>query len=164
MNICSLCNKPIENENPSVLAIGVYGNPRYLCDCCAEDLDLVSESDDYGTITEAIDRIGKSLTSHNPDELTVSTVNSILEKAATRASSIKDGTYDFSLDEAEDVAESGFDEVPEELLETEEDKELDAIEQKKYEKLEKIFNVVAIVLFSAAVIFALYRFFDAYFF
>ena len=40
MNICSICGKPIERDDASVLTISGYGNPRYICDECEEQMDV----------------------------------------------------------------------------------------------------------------------------
>ena len=164
MAICSVCGRFIEREDAPILAMGAYGNPRYLCDACSEDLDTVITSTEYDAIAAAMDRLGERLTSSEPDELTVSEVNSILSSAADRAKAIKDGTYDFSKDEEQPEDPDVLEEIPEDMQESEEDKALDAAEEEKYKKYEKIFNVVAIILLSAAAAFAIYRFLDAYFF
>ena len=142
MSKCAICNAIIEAEEPKILSMGAYGTPRYMCDECAVDIDEVTLGRDYDRIAEAMERVGKKLAETNPDKGTFNTVNVIMQSSAERAKLIKDGSYDFSLDECEESTEDGFEEIPEELLETEEDRELDREEEKKIEKFNKVFNVV----------------------
>ena len=88
---------------------------------------------------------------NNDHPLVVELVSETLNHAAKRATAIKEGTYDFSLDE-ESAEDEGFDEVPEELLESEEDKALDEAEKVQNEKLDKVLNIVSYVAFGACVL------------
>lgn len=158
---CAICNTLIENDNPNVLTVGAYGSPRCLCDCCAGDFDTVTGGADYEEISLAVDRISKKMMGNNPDAITVNTVSDILAEAGKRATAIKDGTYDFSLDKAEsDEPEI----LPEELLEDPEDAILDEKEAEKNKKFDKIFNIVAIVIFSILGAFFIYKMLDMFLF
>ena len=72
--------------------------------------------------------------------------------AAARANLIREGSYDFALDERE---EETLEEIPEELLESEEDKALDEAEEEKLKKIDKVLSwvwaalIVGIVAFMA---------------
>ena len=149
-----------ETEEPAILALGRYGVPRYLCEQCESEIDAATLSKDYSEAIAAIESLGKKMASFGKDDLiTVDTVRKILEKSAKRAAAIKDGSYDFALDEAEETDEEGFDEVPEELLESEEDKALDAKEAAVSKKMDKVLNwACGIVFVAAAVIFVLRMF------
>ena len=137
---CSICNVKIDSEEPAILTMGGFGYPRYLCDECAADLDEASLGRDESCIAAAMDRIGKKMLVSDPDRQTYTTVTGLMALAHDRALKIRDGSYDFSLDEADD----GFDEIPDELAETEEDKEKDRIDEENAKKFDKIFNYVLI--------------------
>ncbi len=158
---CAICNSVIERENPHVLTVGAYGTPRCLCDGCAGDFDIATGSADFGEISLAVDRISGKMTAGDPDSITVNTVSEILEAAGKRASAIKDGTYDFSLDEIEPEE---TEELIEELEEDPEDAILDEKEAEKNKKFDKIFNIVAIVIFSILGAFFIYKMLDMFLF
>lgn len=155
---CSVCLRAVENEDAPILTMSGAGVARCLCDSCAADLELATTAADYDEITAAMDRLTAKLSESNIDDpITVDTISSVLESAAKRAVEIKSGTYDFSLDEME---ADGFDEIPEELLESEEDKLLDEQEAKQAEKLDRILNWVwAIVLIGIAAFLVWWLFF-----
>lgn len=162
MDNCALCGREITNENAPVLTMGGYGVPRYLCDMCAEQIDVATTSKSVEAIGAAVNALGAKLNSMDHDSATSATMTEILDSAMKRGMAIKDGTYDFALDGAEDndVPED----IPEELLETEEDRRLDEEEEKKYSKFNTIFNWVAIAVFGAVGGFLIYRIFDTFLF
>ena len=165
MSKCTVCNKEFNSEEPKILAMGAYGTPKYVCDECAEDLDEATLGRDPEKIAAAMDRIGNRLANTNPDRSTFNTVNSVMKEAAERAKLIKEGKYDFSLDEAvEDVDEEGFEEIPEELQETEEDRELDRADEEKLRKFDKFFNVFLGVAIAVTAGFIIWRILDAFVF
>ena len=159
---CSVCGRKVE-ENAPILVMGAYGIPRFLCSKCEKNLDTATTSRDYDEIAEAMNILGENLSSSEPDELTVETLNGILSEAGDRAKAIKYGSYDFSLDE-QAPEEEGYDDIPEDMKETEEDKALDEEEQKKIKKVESIFNVISTVLFSAVGAYAVYKVLDMFLF
>lgn len=156
---CALCGAIAEKEEPAILALGNYGYPRYLCDECEAELDTATLGREYDTIADAIGRLAKKTDRFGKDDkITLKTMKEILEAAAIRANEIKDGSYDFSLDEeapAEDT--EGFDEIPEELLETEEDKARDEKEAKFNKKLDKITNWIWVAVFAGVAVFFVLR-------
>ena len=155
---CSTCLKRIENEEAPVLAMGAYGTPKLLCDECAELIEKMTLSKDYDEITEAINSIaGKMSAANIDDRVTLDTMTDMLESSAKRAQQIKDGTYDFALDEVE--ADEGFDEIPEELRETEEDRLLDEKEAEANAKFDKFLNWTWIGVAIGVVAFIIYRIF-----
>ena len=138
---CALCLEPIDTEEADILAMGGAGTPRYVCDCCSRDLELVTLGRNYDEIIAAMDRISKNLTEcASEDSVTQDTTTLLLVNAAKRAKDIREGIYDFALDDAKD--ESEFDEIPEELRESEEDRELDRIEAEAENRLDRILNWV----------------------
>ena len=129
---CSICLKRVEGDDAPVLAMGAYGNPKVLCDeCAAANID---------------------------DRVTVATMTEMFESSAKRAQAIKEGTYDFALDEVE--SDEGFDEIPEELQETEEDRLLDEKEAEANAKLDKFLNWAWVGVAIAVVGFIIYRIFS----
>ncbi len=151
--LCSICKKTVDSETASILTVGGYGNAKYLCEDCAAELDCATAAREYDAVKAAMDSIGEKMAKNNiEDELVIATVGELFIGAKRRAKEIKNGTYDFSLDEAptestaeEQGTEEEFD-IPEELRETEEDKELDAKEKKKNAFFDKIFNWVSLAL------------------
>lgn len=135
--ICSTCLCRIENEDAPVLTMGAYGTPKLLCDDCAALVETMTSSTDYDEISKAMSDLTDVITKSNADDrIVVETVTSLLESSAKRAQQIKEGTYDFSLDETDE----GFDELPDDLQETEEDRLLDEKDAEANAKFEKILN------------------------
>ena len=161
---CTVCNKEFKSEEPKILAMGAYGTPKYVCDGCSEDLDEATLGREPEKIAAAMDRIGQRLADTNPDKSTFMTVNSVMKVAAERANLIKEGKYDFSLDEEPDEEEEGFDEIPEELLETEEGKELDRQDEEKLKKFDKVYNVIIAVALAATAGIIIWRILDTFLF
>ena len=158
--ICSVCAKTTDSETAAILAIGGYGNARYICSECESDMDTATRSTDYDLIVKAMDRVGEKLNCANvDDEVALGTIREIFDKAAIRAEKIKDGSYDFALDAVE---EDCF-ELTEEYAETEEDKELDRKEQEAKEREDKISNWVAIGIAVVALGFLTYNLITTFF-
>ena len=154
---CSLCLTPLEGDEADILTMGAYGNPKYLCPECAELLDKAMISTDYDEITDAIRALDGKLNKANIDDRFVSeTVSEIFNSAAKRATEIKEGTYDFSLDEIKD--EDEMDEIPEELEETEEDRLLDEKEAAATKKFDKIMTWVYAAVLVGVVAFVVLKF------
>lgn len=156
---CCICKKGIEREDAPVLTMGGVGNARLLCDGCAELLDVATEGREYAEIKEAIENLTSTITSNDPDGLTFSTVSSLLIDASKRAKAIKEGSYDFSLDETEG---EDFDEIPEELLESEEDIEKDKADEEKNKKFDKVYNYVLIGVCIGFAIFVIWKILDLF--
>lgn len=137
MSLCSLCQKQIEEENPAVLSMGAYANPRYLCDDCSGLIERAKGAREYDEIAEALDTLASYMTEHGCDDpYVIEAMDTIMSDASVRASAIKEGVYDFSLDQ-EDGEEY---ELPEELQETEEDRELDRRDREAEQKMDKFMN------------------------
>ena len=155
MKKCSLCAKRLENDEPQILTVGSYGVARYLCDDCAALLDKMTLSTDVSDIKDAYDAVvDKMLDGPLIDESANETLQNMLLSAKERAEAIKNGTYDFSLDEPTDE----MDDIPEELLESEEDRELDRKRDERMEKLDKVLNVFIIAAILATAVFVITRF------
>ena len=160
MNVCSVCGKIIEREDAPVLTISGYGNVRYLCDECAHDMDVAMGSQDMEEIEASIKALGDKMNA-GKDEYAVAAMYNFISVACERLSKIKEGTYDFSIDEKmkELDSESSFDEIPEELQETEEDRELDKIEAEKQKKFDEILNWVSLIAIVSTAIFVILSYF-----
>lgn len=154
--LCSVCNKKVDSETAAILTIGGYGNPKYICEECDGDFAEATGAKDLEAIKSAMDRIGKKMSLADPnDKLVLKTVEDIMTEASSRAKKIQEGTYDFSAEEKDSSKEEQ--EIPEELRETEEDKELDRKEAERNKKIDKIINWVSAIVLLGALGYAIYR-------
>ena len=145
MKKCCICDATITNDDAPALVMSIAGNPKLLCEDCVKSLDIITLGRDYEAIEAELDKIGVKMSNADPDGTTYATMNSLIASAVARAKLIKDGKYDFSLDER-DIDDESFDEIPEELLETEEDREKDRADEEKMKTFDKIFNIVAVTM------------------
>ena len=150
--VCSICRKSIDREDAPVLTMGHFGNPRLLCPDCEVLIDTALKSKNAQSAEEAMAKLGETVGDKSvDDDAVIEAVEEIFKTATERAQAIKDGTYDFALDDSD--SSDGFDEIPEELLETEEDKALDRRDEERAKRFDKIFNwITAFVLIAAAVL------------
>ena len=166
--LCCICNKIVDSDTAPILTVGGYGNAKYLCEECAADLDTATSARDFDTIKSAMDSIGEKMGKNNiDDELVIATVGELFIGAKERAKAIEAGEYDFSREDADGVTDTEISEdteadaeecgeaseefdIPEELRETEEDRELDAKEKKQGAFYEKIFNWISLGIIVAA--------------
>ena len=152
--LCCICKRTVDSETASILTVGGFGNAKYLCDECVADLDNATTAREFDAVKAAMDSIGEKMAKNNiEDELVITTVGELFIGARKRAKAIESGSYDFSLDEAPATVaeqENGeeFD-IPAELRETEDDKQLDAEEEKKSAFFDKIFNWVSLAVILA---------------
>ncbi len=155
---CSVCLQKLETDGAAVLTMGHYGSPRLLCPSCEELVDTALKSRDTDAAEAAMARLGETVSSFSIDDTAVTeAVEQIFKGATERIKKIKSGEYDFSLDEQTD--EGGFDEIPEELLETEEDKKKTEREDEANRKFNKVMDVVTGAVFAAAVVLLVLFFF-----
>lgn len=157
---CCICEANIEREDAAVLGMGGAGNARLLCDGCDKLLETATRGRDYDEISRAISEISDRISHSNPDNVTYTTLSDIIHDASNRAKAIKEGSYDFDLDEE---AEEGFDEIPEELLETEEDIAKDKADEEKMKKFDKVYNVFLIGACIAFAGFLIWKIVDTFF-
>ena len=150
---CCTCLKNVNEENAPVLAMGGYGTPKLLCDDCATLIDTITLGREYDEIISAMQALTGVMSASNVDDrVTLETVTGILENGAKRAQKIKEGTYDFALDEIE--TDEGFDEIPDDLQETEEDRLLDEKDAAANERFDKIMKWawIAVGIFAGALL------------
>ena len=153
---CSICMKDVERDDLPVLTMGA-GVPRLLCEECAALMDTATMGKDYDAIKSAMDEITAKMSAAGIDDrLTVETVTLTFGVAAERAVAIKEGKWDFALDAAE---AEGLDDIPEELAETEEDKQLDARDEKRGKVIDSVLTWVMAGVLTAAIAFMVWFFF-----
>ena len=140
MNNCCICERNVEREDAPILAMGGAGYARVLCEECDRELQVATRGHDVDEIKAAINSLSTKMANSEPDTVTYRMMSEILVTATQRAMEIKDGTYDFARDDEED--NEGFDEIPEELLESEEDVELDKKDEEKAKKFDKVYSII----------------------
>ena len=140
MSNCCICEKSVEREDAPILAMGGAGYARVLCEECDRELQVATRGHDVEEIKAAINSLSTKMANGEPDTVTYRMMSEILVTATKRAMEIKDGTYDFARDDEED--NEGFDEIPEELLESEEDIELDKKDEEKAKKFDKVYSII----------------------
>lgn len=149
--ICSICKKTFTSDEPAVLAISGYGNARYICDECEALLDTATLGTDTDEVGKAIGRLGAYAENLNiNDEVVFGSVSALLGEANTRLTKILAGTYDFEEDTS---SEDSFDEIPEELRESEEDRRLDEEEALAKAKSDKFVTWFSAIAFAGALIY-----------
>ena len=153
MKSCSLCRKSVDAENAPILTMGGFGNPRYLCDECASDIECALYESEPDRIEAAMQRLSKKLAADPDDKATMEAVGDVFSKAGERAKKIREGTYDFSED-----TDGEFDEIPEELQETEEDRIQDEKDAERAKKFDKISNWITTGVLILAVAFLIIYF------
>ena len=137
MSLCSICQAKIEEESPSILSMGAYANPRYVCADCLHLIDTAKGSHDYDEITKALEALSLHMSATGCDDpYVIEAMDNVMSDAGMRAAAIKEGVYDFSLDDEGDEVY----ELPAELEETEEDRELDRRDREAEEKMDKFMN------------------------
>ena len=158
---CCMCDSNIERDDAPVLSMGGAGYARVLCDRCSGLLDTATLGTDYDEIKGAIAEIGEIMADNDPDQVTFAMVSGLVYNASERAKAIKDGSSDFSLDNEEN--DEGFDEIPEELRESEEDIQKDKEEEEKLKKFDKFYNYVLIGAGIGAALFIIWKIIDTFF-
>ena len=166
MKLCTVCARAVDREDAAVLVMSPFGNPKLLCDECEKNIITATTDRSYDNIVAAMERLGRTVSdSPGIDEQSYDAVKDILERAGERAVAIRDGSYDFSLDETpSDTDGEDFEEIPEELKETEEDAELDRKDEEFESKFNKIFTWISAVVLLAAAAFVVYRLLDTWVF
>ena len=140
MSNCCICERDVEREDAPILAMGGAGYARVLCEECDRELQVATRGHDVEEIKAAINSLSTKMANGEPDAVTYRMMSEILITATQRAMEIKDGTYDFARDDEED--NEGYDEIPEELLESDEDIELDKKDEEKAKKFDKVYSII----------------------
>ena len=148
---CTLCKEIFESDDAAVLTMSGFGNARYVCPECERLMDEATTAKTHGEITEAIAALCTRADLDTADSIAFESFNEIISGAKERAEKIKNGEYDFALD----CEEEGFEEIPEELRETEEDRALDEKDAKTNALFDKISSWVCGGLMAGIVIYFL---------
>ena len=144
---CAICKREIDMESAPIIAMGGFGHPRCICDECADKLDVMSTSLDTEEIKAAMKHVADMMANNTGDDMVAhNAVKIILMEAGARVEKLESGTY------TEESVEEEILDVPEELEETEEDRELDRQDEIKNQKLDKIFNWISIGILAAAAV------------
>ena len=152
---CSICLEKVDEANADVLVMGPYGTPRCLCEECSALMDIAATSTDYEKIVAAMDALAEKMSNRNiDDKLTVATMTDLLSSYAKRAKAIKNGE-----ELSEEEIDEGFDEIPEELREIEQDRVLDEEEAEREGKINRVIDWICALVIFAAASFAVYRIF-----
>ena len=156
VTLCCTCVAELESPDTApVLTMGHYGMPRLLCPNCEALINTAERSHDPDECEAAMARLGEIVSDSNKEDTCVhEAIEEIFERATKRVDAIRKGEYDFALDDEEDTT---FDEIPEELLETEEDKKKTERENETNRKFNKVMDfVTAGVLLAAVVVFIIF--------
>ena len=154
--LCCICQYPIENDDAPVIAMSGYGNPKCVCEECEGLIETATRSHEPEEITEACKAIGEALTKGNTgDEQVIDAVNDILYSANERCTAIKEGTYDFALDD--EASENEF-EITDDLKESEEDRKQDERDEKIVKIIDTVTSWAAGIILTAAVVFFVLKF------
>ena len=144
---CAICKRAIDMENAPIIAMGGFGHPRCICDGCADKLDIMNTSSEPEEIKAAMRYIADTMANNTDDDMVAhNAVKVILMEAGARIEKIENGTLE------EDKEEEEILDVPEELAETEEDRELDRLDEIKNKKFDSIFNWISIGILGAAAV------------
>ena len=155
MSRCCICGREVDSENAPVLAMSAYGNPRLVCPVCEANIDEATNGREPDKILLACRNLGDDLTAFNNDEIgIINAVNRIITEATERCDAIKRGDYDFDAENNFDSEE--FD-ITEDLMETEEDRQLVEAEARTAEKLDKIISWASGIIIAAVVLFFIIR-------
>ena len=142
---CAICKRIVDKNTAPILVMGGFANPRLLCDGCSDDVESMTTSLDANVIEEAMKRVSENLTRSNTDDsTTLAAVTDMFSCASERIKKIRNGEN--VSDEGEENGEEY--EIPEELLETEEDRLLDEKEKFQNRLFDKIFTWVSVAVFA----------------
>ena len=160
---CCICKNKIyecEESSASIFMMSGFGVPKYVCKDCEDVIETVSNGKEPDKIEEACRKLGEALTAGNTEDMNViNEVNSIITDAAERAAAIREGTYDFALEEEmkkEAEAEEQF-EITEDLMETEEDRRKDERDAKVNRVMDTVFAWISGVVIGGALIYFIYN-------
>ena len=156
---CSICLSHIEGEYPDILTMGGLATPRYLCPDCAAKINTAASDESPEKIEAAMDELSARLSANNSDDILVTrTLSELFSGYACRAAAIKQGEWDFEAERAENEASEELSDIPEELKESEEDKELDRRESEMAKHFDSVMNWVSAIVLIGALAFLIWRF------
>lgn len=146
---CCICQQEVAREDAPVLTYGGYGHPRVLCDRCDACLTSLTRGREPATVRTAMEELSALRPLMDERDMAATRELTLLvDGAAERLRAIEAGEYDFAAEEAEDGA---VEDVPEELLETEEEREAEEQREERERKNDRIFSYVWSVVMVAAI-------------
>lgn len=154
---CCICQQTVEREDAPVLTYGAYGHARVLCDRCDACLTALTRGRESVKIREALEELStlRPLMDER-DMAATGELTRLIDGAAERLYAIEAGDYDFAAEEAED---GEVEDIPEELLETEEEREAEARREERERKNDRVFSYVwgaVMVAAIAAIVYILF--------
>lgn len=158
-NACAVCQAAFESDQPDVLFFSKSGSARYICPHCAEIYEKATLSRDPDEIEGALSAL-YSDTDRLTDVATLEFLALSLGDAKKRLSDIRNGSYDFALDE-EDVPVS--EEIPEEYRPDEAIEKEAAEKAKKLTLFDRIIDILWILVGVGAVGYIVYTIIDMFF-
>lgn len=153
---CCVCQRPCDETTSPILYMSGAGIPRCLCDDCDKNIENATHSKEPDSIKSAIASLGRALEDGETGDMTViAKINEIIAVADERREKIEAGEYDFALDE-EDEGEDFV--LTEDMLETEEDKQLTEEENRRAKIIDTVTTWIMGILIVAAVAFFVIKF------
>ncbi len=122
MSYCSLCD--MQSEDTELFFITKRGSPRHICKNCAALYETATRDKDPDKAEEALNAL-YTLAGKLRDLSVLEMLSDTLSEAKTRIEAIRNGSYDFALDEEEEL-EDTLTEIPEELRQDPEEAEAEA--------------------------------------
>ncbi len=149
MKTCSVCYNHFEHEDPAILTFSENGASKYICPACKELYETATLAKDPDAATAAAKKI-KEILVQNRDITVLRLFSDVIPAAEQRADEIRRGTYDFSVDEAEELIEA---ELSEEYSMTEEDRKYLGIEEDtaKPSLFDRVLNWVWVAIGALAI-------------
>lgn len=174
MNRCSFCLRTIEGDDAPILTISGFGKPRLLCPHCDKLVGTICDSTDKVEVSEAIEKIGESLTLANVDDKAVfDTLKAMIDEARVRIEEgvlpitdapdeqgdavAEDNEADTLVKNTEAAAEEIFD-IPEELRESDEDRAKDEKEAKHSKVMDSVVGWAAAAILVATIVIFIVKF------
>ncbi len=172
---CCICQSLIEEKDPPILTHGAFGHPRCLCHGCETILDTVIQGKTAEDVRGALRTLSDlRIENEDYDGSTAAILTQITTDAIARADAMDAGTYvpeetadddsdgDPTAGATADVADTPemMYDIPEELRETEEDRELDRRDaelEAKQEKFDRVARIAFLVVLGCAMAYTLYR-------
>ncbi|MBR2650946.1 MAG: hypothetical protein IKD45_04730 [Clostridia bacterium] len=148
MGKCCICHSEIDTDTAPILYMGATGVPRCVCEECDRDIEGMTKGRECDKISDACRSLAARLDAAEcEDERTVLLISGMMKAAKERAEKIEAGEWDFEAEEKQAAAEDEFD-ITEDLMETEEDRALDAHDA----KVNKIFDTVSTWVMGLAIV------------
>lgn len=156
---CAVCQSAFESEDPDVLFFTEAGSARYICPHCKELYETATLSREPDAIDTALSDIYKH-TDRLTDVSTLEFLAASLGDAKERLSSIREGSYDFSLD---DDGEEIVEEIPEEYRPDEAEEKAAEEKRKKLTPFDYAIDILWIAAGVAAVGYLIYMIINLFF-